>query len=213
MHKDCLAKVAKEVFLLFKQEGDLLMNQKSAIRTKFIVRIGMLGALSFIIMLLEFPIGFAEFLKLDFSDIVAMIGGITMGPLAAVAIQFIKNLLKVVIISKTAGIGELANLIVGIAYVLPATIIYHKVKSNKGLIAGLIAGSITMVVIACLANFFILLPLYWSFLSEETMTVASRWNFIQVILLPFNLIKAIIITILTFTLHLSMKPLYKHFAK
>lgn len=186
------------------------MNQQSKIRTKFIVRVGMLGALSFIIMLLEFPIGFAEFLKIDFSDIVAMIGGITMGPLAAVAIQLIKNLLKVVIITRTAGIGELANLIVGIAYVLPATYIYRKVKSNKGLMIGLVAGSISMVVIACLANFFLLLPLYWSFLSQDAMTVASRWTYIQAVLLPFNVVKAIIVSVLTIGVHLSMKSLYKY---
>ena len=185
------------------------MNQENSLRTKFIVRVAMLGALAFIIMLIEFPL-FAEFLKLDFSDIVAMIGGITMGPLAAVAIQFIKNLLKVVIISRTAGIGELANLIVGVAYVLPATIIYHKVKSNKGLSMGLIAGGLTMVVIACLTNFFVLLPLYWSFLSQEPMTIASRWGYIQAIILPFNVVKAVLVSIVTFGTHMSLKSFYKY---
>jgi len=185
------------------------MNQTNSLRTKFLVRVAMLGALAFIIMLIEFPL-FAEFLKLDFSDIVAMIGGITMGPLAAVAIQFIKNLLKVVIISRTAGIGELANLIVGIAYVLPATIIYHKVKSNKGLTLGLIAGGLTMVIIACLTNFFILLPLYWSFLSQDTMTVAARWTFVQTVILPFNVVKAILVSIVTFGIHISLKSFYKY---
>lgn len=185
------------------------MNQNNSLRTKFLVRVAMLGALAFIIMLIEFPL-FAEFLKLDFSDIVAMIGGITMGPLAAVAIQFIKNLLKVVIISRTAGIGELANLIVGIAYVLPAIIIYHKVKSNKGLTLGLIAGGLTMIIIACLTNFFILLPLYWSFLSQETMTIAARWTFVQTVILPFNVVKAILVSIVTFGIHISLKSFYKY---
>lgn len=185
------------------------MNQTNSLRTKFIVRVAMLGALSFIIMLIEFPL-FAEFLKLDFSDIVAMIGGITMGPLAAVAIQFIKNLLKVVIISRTAGIGELANLIVGVAYVLPATIVYHKVKTNKGLSIGLLCGAVTMVVIACLTNFFVLLPLYWSFLSQDAMTVAARWAFIQGVILPFNAVKAVLVSVLTFGIHMSLKSFYKY---
>lgn len=185
------------------------MNQKNSLGTKFLVRVAMLGALAFIIMLIEFPL-FAEFLKLDFSDIVAMIGGITMGPLAAVAIQFVKNLLKVVIISRTAGIGELANLIIGIAYVLPATIVYHKVKSNKGLSLGLIFGGLTMVVIACLTNFFILLPLYWSFLSQEAMTAATKWTYIQGIILPFNVVKAIVVSIVTFGVHMSLKSFYKY---
>lgn len=186
------------------------MNQQNSKRIKILVRIGMLGALSFVIMLAELYIGFAEFLKLDFSDIVAMIAGITMGPLAAVGVQFIKNLLKVVIVTRTAGIGELANLIVGIAYVLPATLIYHRFKSSKGLIIGLVSGAITMVVIACIANYFLLLPAYWSFLSAEPMTSGARLGYIQVVILPFNLIKGIIVSILTYVVHISLKPMYKH---
>lgn len=179
-------------------------------KTRLLVRIGMLGALSFIIMLGELYVGFAEYLKLDFSDIVAMIGGITMGPLAAVAIQLIKNLLKVVIITRTAGIGELANLIVGVAYVLPATLIYQKMKSNKGLLIGLVSGSVVMVAVACLANFFIMLPLYWGFLSQEPMTDIAKWAYIQVVILPFNVVKGVVITSLTYVLHLSIKPIYKY---
>lgn len=175
-----------------------------------LTRIAVLGALSFVVMLAEFYIGFAEFLKLDLSDIIAMIGGITMGPLAAVGIQVIKNLLKVVIVTRTAGIGELANVIVGIAYVLPATLIYHKFKTNKGLVTGLVSGAVTMVAVACLANFFLLLPAYWSFLSQEPMTAAARWSYIGIVILPFNVVKAIVVSILTYLAHLSLKPLYKH---
>ena len=186
------------------------MNHQNSIKLKLLVRIGMLGALSFVIMLVEFYIGFAEFLKLDLSDVVAMIAGITMGPMAAVGVQFVKNLLKVVIASKTVGIGELANLIVGIAYVLPATLIYHRVKGNKGLIVGLIAGALTMVVVACFANFTLLLPAYWSFISQKTMTAAAKWNYIKAIILPFNIIKGVLVSILTYFVHITLKPLYKH---
>lgn len=186
------------------------MNQQNRTRTALLTRIGVLGALAFVVMLAEFYIGFAEFLKLDLSDIIAMIGGITMGPLAAVGIQVIKNLLKVVIVTRTAGIGELANLIVGIAYVLPAVLIYQKIKNSKGLITGLITGAISMVVIACLANYFLLLPAYWSFLSQEPMTAAARWSYISIVILPFNVVKAIAVSILTYLAHLSLKPLYKH---
>lgn len=168
----------------------------------------MLGALAFVIMLLELYIGFADFLKLDFSDVIAMIGGITMGPLAAVGIQFIKNLLKVVIMTRTAGIGELANLLVGIAYVLPATLVYHKFKKDKGLIFGLILGSLTMIALACLANFYLLLPAYWTFLPDE-MREMGKGNIITYIILPFNGVKAIVISVLTYILHLALKPLYK----
>ncbi len=178
-------------------------NQK----TRYIVRIGVLGALSFLIMLIEFYIGFAEYLKMDFSDVIAMIGGITMGPLAAAAIQLIKNLLKVLIITRTAGIGELANLIVGVAFVVPASYIFRKVQSNKGLISGLVAGSITMVLVACFANLFIILPLYFG----RSLTLSMRWNTILVVFLPFNIIKAIVVSIITYFVHIGLKPIYRHF--
>ncbi len=186
------------------------MNQKNKMRTSLLTRIGVLGSLSFVIMMAEFYIGFAEFLKLDLSDIIAMIGGITMGPIAAIGIQVIKNLLKVIIVTRTAGIGELANLIVGIAYVLPAVLIYQKIKTNKGLLLGLTIGGFSMIIIACLANFFLLLPAYWSFLSQESMTAMARWSYITIVILPFNLVKAIAVSILTYLAHLSLKPLYKH---
>lgn len=187
-----------------------VMHQSSSHKLQLLVRVAMLGALSFVLMLVEFYIGFAEFLKLDLSDIVAMVAGITMGPLAAVGVQFVKNLLKVVIATRTVGIGELANFIVGVAYVLPATLIYHRTKSDKGLIIGLVSGALSMVAVACLANFFILLPAYWAFISQQTMTVAARWHYILAIILPFNLIKGIVVSILTYGVHRVLKPLYKH---
>jgi riboflavin transporter len=186
------------------------MKFKTKETTKLLVRIGMLSALAFIIMLFEFYIGFAEYLKLDFSDLIAMVGGITMGPLAGIAIQFIKNLLKVVFFTKTAGIGELANVIVGIAFILPTSLVYQRIKSNKGLIIGLITGSITMVIVALFANYFVLLPMYWGFISQESLTSASKLAYILAVTLPFNVIKVIIVSILTMIVHVSLKPIYKY---
>lgn len=186
------------------------MNTSTKKTTRLLVRVGMLSALAFIIMYFEFYIGFAEYLKLDFSDLVAMIGGITMGPLAGIAIQFIKNVLKVVFFTKTAGIGELANVLVGIAFVLPTALVYKKVKSNKGLVIGLIVGSVSMVLVAVLANYFLLLPLYWGFISQEPLTAAGKLAYIVSITLPFNLVKVTLVSILTMILHVSLKPIYKY---
>lgn len=186
------------------------MNNQTKQTTKLLVRVGMLSALAFIIMYFEFYIGFAEYLKLDFSDLIAMIGGITMGPLAGIAIQFIKNLLKVVFFTKTAGIGELANVLVGIAFVFPTAFIYKKKKSNKGLVFGLIAGSITMVVVAVLANYFLLLPLYWGFISQDPLTSAGKIAYIASVTIPFNLVKVVMVSVLTMIVHVSLKPIYKY---
>lgn len=183
------------------------MNTLTRNKTLSLVRTAVFGSLAFLVMLMEFYIGFAEYLKLDLSDIIAMIGGITMGPLAAVGIQLIKNLLKALLITQTAGIGELANLLVGIAFVFPATFLYHRSKSNKNLLIGMIIGSLCMILVACLANYFILLPLYFG----NSMDADAKLIALKAVFIPFNIVKAIIITAFTFFLHLSIKPLYRYF--
>lgn len=175
-------------------------------RTRYLVRIGVLSALAFVIMLIEMPIGFAEFLKLDFSDLIAMIGGITMGPLAAIAIELIKNLLKAIIITRTGFVGEYANFVVGIAFVGPASFIYHRYKKDSALVIGLVFGILSLVVVACITNYYIFLPLYG--MNYEGSHI-DRLNLIKTALLPFNLIKGIIVSIAIFIAHKALKPIYR----
>lgn len=187
------------------------MKTESLKKTRYIVRIGVLGALAFIVMLFEFPLGFGEFLKLDLSDIIALIGGVTMGPFAAIAVEFVKNLLKVVIITRTAGIGELANFVIGVAFVFPVALIYSKINNKKGLVIGLFTGIITMSLVASLANYFVFLPLYWKFVFPNIeMTSATLLTFIKTTIIPFNVLKGIIISGIGFAVCVSMKPIYRH---
>lgn len=174
--------------------------------TQYIARIGILSAIAFIVMLIEFPIPalFPDWLKFDFSDIFALIGGVIMGPLAAFFIQLIKNLLKVATITKTAGIGELANLIAGVAYVLPVAFIYKKKRNIKGLILGLITGGITMTVIACVFNYFIILEIW---LDNPTHDI--KWGMIKNIFIGFNLLKSTVASIVSFIFLHYLKDLIK----
>src|SRR5699024_2547807 len=95
--------------------------------TSSMVKIGMLSGLGMILMLLDFPLPiFPTFLKFDLSDAPAVIGAFAMGPAAGVMIEFLKNVLKIIVRSNTGGVGELANFLVGIAYVLPLALIYQK---------------------------------------------------------------------------------------
>lgn len=176
-------------------------------KTRYLVRIGVLSALAFVIMLLEMPIGFADFLKLDFSDLIAMIGGITMGPLAALLIELVKNLLKAVIITRTGFVGEYANFVVGAAFVVPASFLYHRIKKDKGLIIGLLVGILSLVVVACITNYFIFLPL-WGMNYEGAHT--DKINLIYTALLPFNFVKGVVISVVTLIAHKGLKPIYRY---
>ncbi|PKM49370.1 MAG: ECF transporter S component [Firmicutes bacterium HGW-Firmicutes-7] len=177
----------------------------SSLKVRYITRVGILSALAFAFMILEFPIifFFPEYLKIDFSDAIAIIGGIALGPMAAVFIELIKNLLNLILHSTTGGVGELANFLVGVGLVLPIAMIYRKISNNQGLILGMIVGTITMVIVASLANLFVLLPL-WGIPSAE------RFNMVVSLLVPFNIIKAILVSIFSFIGIKATKGLMKY---
>ncbi len=104
-------------------------------KTKYITKVGMLTAIAVLLMFFEIPIlPSFPYLKLDFSDVPALLGGIAMGPIAAVVIELLKNLIHFVLKNDgTGGIGNLANFVIGVALVLPATWYYLKHKSTKGI--------------------------------------------------------------------------------
>ncbi len=107
-------------------------TNKPLLSTNSMVKISLLSAISFVLMLFEFPLGiFPEFLKIDLSDLPALIGGFALGPVAGVIIIGIKNVLHFLIKSQTGGVGELANFIVGAALVFPASLVYNHNKSRK----------------------------------------------------------------------------------
>lgn len=173
---------------------------------RYLTRVGILSALAFLVMLFEFPLPFfADFLKIDFSDAIALVGGVALGPIAAISIELIKNLLNLVLHSTTGGIGEIANFLVGVALVLPITIVYRKFKTNLSLVLGMVLGALSMVIVASAANYFVLLPL-WG------VQGADRMPMILTMLVPFNLVKAVLESIAAFILFNGVKGIFKYIA-
>ena len=119
------------------------MNTTNAVRrtgvnkntnVKMLVQIAMLSAVAAVLMLVEFPLPFLapSFYQLDFSEVPVLIGAFAMGPLAGAAIELVKILMNFVLNGTvTAGIGELANFLMGCALVVPAGMIYRRVKNKK----------------------------------------------------------------------------------
>ena len=108
------------------------MNKKK-MTTQMITQIGMLGAIATVLMLFEIPLPFApSFYEIDFSEVPVLIGCFSMGPLAGALIELVKIILNFVINgTTTAGVGEVANYIIGVSFCLPAAIIYKKSKTKK----------------------------------------------------------------------------------
>ena len=103
-------------------------------KTRILAQIGMLGAISVVLMLFEIPLPFAPaFYEIDFSEVPVLVGCFAMGPVAGAAIELIKILLNFAINGTiTAGVGELANFLLGCSFVVPAGIIYRKIAYQKG---------------------------------------------------------------------------------
>lgn len=195
-------------------------------KTKFVAKIGILSALAAGIMFLEIVLPFTpSFLKLDLSELIVLLGGFALGPVAGVMIELIKNLVHVAF-TITGGVGELANFIVGCAFVVPAAMIYKRNKSIKQAIIGLAVGSLTMVVVAALVNYFVLIPLYikifaekFSLTPDESLQgiiaegaknnkgIVDLKTLIMFGIVPFNLFKVIVVSLLTFLTYKKVSPI------
>ena len=142
------------------------MNTKTVFSPKGMAKIGILSGLAVVLMLFEFPLPIApSFYKLDFSELAVLLGGFSMGPMAAVMIEALKNILNVIFTgSGTAYVGEFANFVMGCMFVLPASLIYKMKKSRKHAVIGLAAGTVTMSVAAVFINALVLLPDYIGFI-------------------------------------------------
>ncbi len=132
-------------------------------KTNVIVKGALLLTLGFILTYFEIPVvPIFPWLKVDLSAVPVLLSGFAFGPLVAVAIEGLKNLLVFTIQgSSTGGVGQIANFIVVGSYVFTASLVFAKLETRKGARLGAVAGSIVMIPLAMLSNHFILLPLFF----------------------------------------------------
>jgi len=186
--------------------------------TNYIAKVAILGAASWLIMLLEFPLAFIfpEFLKFDFSDIIPLIGSLALGPVAGILIELIKNLIHMLQTS-TSGVGELANFIVGAAFVGVAGVYYKIHKTKKGALIGLLLGVVAMVVAGGIVNYFITIPLYSILLvpfdviigmsAKVIPAIHDRFTLILYAFCPFNLLKGVVLALITWPIYKKLSPI------
>lgn len=175
-------------------------------RTRIVVMTGVLSALAFALYFFEFPLAFIfpPFLKIDFSDVPAIIGGLAAGPVVGVAIQLIKNILHLLLITKEpAASGEIANFFAGVGYMLPVILMSSRNSVASGKenfkLMPYVAGTLIGTVAINFVNYFITLPLFG-------MTNATdKMNFIITAGIPFNLVKWSIVSVTTMVLCIKLK--------
>ncbi|MDU5651160.1 MAG: ECF transporter S component, partial [Clostridium perfringens] len=150
------------------------------------------------LMYIDFPvIPIFPWLKIDLSDVPALMGAFAFGPLAGVIIELMKNLLILIVKGTGTGfVGELANFLVGVALVWPAALVYKKNKTKKTAILGMVLGVLCIEVVGILANVYLLLPAYGMAMSK-----AELMQYVTVGLIPFNGIKSILVCGITYALY------------
>ena len=189
--------------------------------TRTMVKVSVLGVIGFVLMFFEMPLIFLAppFIKMDISDLPALIGAFSLGPMAGVIIQLLKNVLNVVIEgTTTAGVGESANFVVGSAFAYTAGFVYFKKRTFNRAVVGLVLGTIVMTIVISFANYFIMFPFYaklfgWPIENLVEMGTAINANITDMktmiiyAIVPFNLLKGTILTALTILIYKKVSPI------
>ena len=193
-----------------------VIGKKSPITTKFIARTGLFAAISIILYLvpgLKFSVPFfPSFLEFHFDEVPALIAGFAYGPLSGFFVILIKTLVKLPM-TNTMGVGELADFIYSIAFVIPAALIYKKNRNIKGAFIALLVATAIQVVVSALITSFLILDFYifmmgWPKVVILNMCKAANpkvtslgWTFFFYVGLPFNALKDAMVVVITFILY------------
>ena len=190
------------------------MSTRSKTSIRYMARVAVLTAIASVLMLWEFPLWFAPgFYKLDVSEAVILMGGFALGPGAAILIEFLKNLINILLNgTTTAYIGEMANFITGCAFVVPAAVIYKYHKNKKSALISMVAASLSLMVIGSLLNYFVLIPAFSRFYNlpvEDIIGMGAAVNplvtdlksLVVWAVAPFNLVKGVICSTLAMLLY------------
>lgn len=180
--------------------------QKSSRLLKMII-LSLLGTISLLLFFLNFPLPFLPaYLKIDFSEVPALIAALVFSPLAGVLVEAIKNMLYLVVSGAGDPIGVTANFLAGVLFIVPVSILYHKYKGVKSIISGLVAGTIIMTIGMSILNYFIILPLYAWFIGVPEMAESTaKWIAVYAGVVPFSIIKGIVVGMLFVPLFIKMR--------
>lgn len=177
------------------------------------------GAVGFILMFIELGVPIMpSFIKFDISELPALIASFAYGPLYGVLVCFLKNALHLLVTS-TAGVGEMANFLMGIFFVVPAGLIYRFRKNRKTALLGALSGAVSMGVVCVLINYFVVYPIYYQIMIPKNVILSAYqailpsvdgiFESLLIFNLPFTTLKGIIVAILCFGIYKKLSPILK----
>ncbi len=216
----CLLVFAGLFFLAWLSERLLMKNRKKFSDTHYVAYTAIFSAMAAVLMLLEIPLFFAPgFYKMDLSELPIMICTFYLGPVAGVVSEFVKVILKLLLKgTSTAFVGDFANFAVGCTFVLPASILYHARPNRKTALIGMVLGTLVMTVFGSAFNALYLIPKFAQLFHMELEKIVamgtdvnrhidSVYTLVLYAVVPFNLLKGLVISVLTFLLYKRISPL------
>lgn len=189
-------------------------------KTRKLVGTAMLSAVGAILMYIGIKLPFMpSFITLDMADLPALIGSFAYGPARGAVICVLKNLLHLLIQgSQTGGVGEISNALLGIFFVVPAGLIYSKIKSKKGAFIGALVGAVAMAVMSIFSNYYFVYPVYTNFMPMEAIIAAysainpkvtNLWQALIMFNMPFTFMKAMISLAISMLIYKPLSPILK----
>ena len=200
-----------------------IVTNRNTFATRKITMIGIFAAISSILMLLEIPVPFAPpFYKIDLSELPVLIVTFAYGPVSGILAELVKIIIKILFkSSQTAFVGELANFVVGSSFILPAGCIYYSRKSKKRAIIGCISGTLCMAAFGAWFNAIYLLPAFAQMYGMSidaiidmgrviNSSINSINSLVLICVIPLNLLKGAIVSIITIFLYKRLSPILKN---
>ncbi len=185
-------------------------------KIRFIAVTGILGAVAAVLMMLSFSVPFMpSFIKLDFSELPALIAAFSLGPWSGVLVCLIKNLINLPL-TTTGCIGELSNFLLGVCFVLPAGLIYRFRHNRRAGLLASVLGSVAMGLLSLPINYYLTYPVYAKFLPIEQIISMYQEIFpgvdgllgcLLIFNVPYTCLKGLLNTALAFLIYKPLSPL------
>lgn len=192
---------------------------KSTRRVRNLAVTGMLSAVGCVLMMFDFPLPMLipSFVKMDFSELPALLASFSIGPVSGIMVCLLKNVLSAIFHGSTLGIGEVCNFLMGAVFTGVAGLIYKRNKTRKTAILGSLIGAVVMAIASVPINFFFSYPVYAAaFGGMEAIIAAyqainpnigSLLGCLIVFNLPFTLVKGLLTSLLTFLIYKPLSPI------
>ncbi|SKB87792.1 Riboflavin transporter FmnP [Lachnospiraceae bacterium] len=202
--------------------NEMTMNPQTAARSsrlRTMCGTAMLSAVAYVLMFLEFPVPMLmpPFIKMDFSDLPALLASFAYGPVSGIAVCLVKNLIHL-LNTQSGGVGEISNFLLGAVFVSVSGIVYGKMHSKKGAVIGSVIGAAIMAAASLFINYYIVYPVYTAFMPMEAIIgaykvinsgVENLWQCLLMFNVPFTFIKGLCSVVITFLIYKPLSPILK----